>query len=47
MYSPSVARIEITMFRKIEFVNRSEKLSGPSEWATFSTPLNARKKAAI
>ena len=35
------------MLRKIEFVNRSDTVSGPSECAIFSTPLNARKNAAI
>ena len=47
MYSPSVASSEITMFRKIEFVNRSDTVSGPSECTMLSMPLNARKNAAI
>ena len=47
MYSPSVASNEMTMFRKIEFVNNELGDSGPSVFAMFSIPLKARKKAAI
>ena len=46
MYKPRVARSEMTMFRKMEFVNRSLKVSGPLECTIFSTPLKARKNAA-
>ena len=47
MYNPRVARIDMTMFRKIEFVNSELGDSGPSVFAMFSIPLKARKKAAI
>lgn len=47
IYNPSVATNDITMFRKIEFVNRSEKVNGPSDLAKFSIPLKAKKNAAI
>ena len=47
MYSPSVASSEMTMLRKIAFVNRLDAVSGPSVWMMLSMPLNARKNAAI
>lgn len=46
-YNPRVASNEITMFRNMAFVNRSVTVSGPSDFARFSTPLNARKNAEI
>ncbi len=46
MYRPRVARSDITIFRKIALVNRSEAVSGPDECNIFSTPLKARKNAA-
>ena len=47
MYNPSVANSEMTMFRKIEFVNSELAERGPSVFTMFSTPLKARKNAAI
>ena len=47
MYKPSVASSEMTMLRKIEFVNKELGVRGPSVWMMLSMPLNARKKAAI
>lgn len=47
IYNPSVATNDITMLRKIEFVNRSENVNGPSDLAKFSMPLKAKKNAAI
>ena len=47
MYNPSVANSEMTMFRKIEFVNSESAVRGPSFFTMFSTPLKARKNAAI
>ena len=46
IYNPSVASSDITMLRKIEFVNKSENVSGPSDFARFSIPLKAKKNAA-
>ncbi len=46
-YNPSVANKDITMFRKMEFVNKSETVKGPFVCTMLSTPLNARKNAAI
>ena len=47
IYNPSVANSEMTMFRKIEFVNSELAERGPSVFTMFSTPLKARKNAAI
>lgn len=46
MYNPSVATIDMTMFRKIAFANNDVGLSGSCECTILSTPLNARKNAA-
>ena len=45
-YKPSVAANEITIFLKMEFVNRLLRSRGPVAFSTFSMPLNARKNAA-
>ena len=47
IYNPSVANSEMTMFRKIELVNSELAERGPSVFTMFSTPLKARKNAAI
>ena len=47
IYNPSVANSEMTMFWKIEFVNSELAERGPSVFTMFSTPLKARKNAAI
>ena len=47
IYNPRVANSEMTMFRKIEFVNSELAERGPSVFTMFSTPLKARKNAAI
>ena len=44
-YNPSVAKSEMTIFRKIEFVKSESAVSGPSFVVMFSMPLNARKNA--
>jgi hypothetical protein len=47
IYSPSVAKSEITIFRKMEFVKISLIVSGPPPlFSIFWIPLNARKNAA-
>ena len=47
MYNPSVASSEMTMLRKIESVKSEFSVRGPFFLVMFSTPLNARKNAAI
>ena len=47
MYKPSVASSEMTMLRKMEFVNSELGVRGPSVLMTLSMPLNAKKNAAI
>lgn len=46
MYKPSVATMDMTIFRNIAFANSDDGLSGSCECITLSTPLNARKNAA-
>jgi hypothetical protein len=47
IYNPSVANIDRTIFRNIEFVNISLTVSVlPCAFDRFSMPLNASKNAA-
>ena len=47
IYSPSVAKSDMTIFRKIEFVKISLTVIGlPPLFSIFSIPLTARKSAA-